>query len=223
MSTANDGSAVRFGRWWWCWRRRRRSTTTRGPTMPTTMYHPRTIILLSVLALISVLLGHVDAAARTKAEESASSRGSAGRQKEAEPVIEEVTAKQLERLLNEKDFVAVYWCKCSITRVTIFWSFYLITNYSVTLNDKQALYLEQGCTRQQIRRNSQIYDTQMKHFKYKCLRKNFCLSFLKMLRFWNKKLSYTDYFYQWMLWSRRRGYFFLSPHVLWWILEILKT
>ncbi|EFN85930.1 hypothetical protein EAI_07853, partial [Harpegnathos saltator] len=29
-----------------------------------------------------------------------------------EPVIEEVTTKQLERLLNEKDFVAVYWCKC---------------------------------------------------------------------------------------------------------------
>ncbi|XP_077269443.1 hulk isoform X3 [Temnothorax americanus] len=115
MSTANDGSEVRFGRWWWCWRRRRRSTTTRGPTMPTTMYHPRTIILLSVLALISVLLGHVDAAARTKAEESASSRGSAGRQKEAEPVIEEVTAKQLERLLNEKDFVAVYWYARSCT------------------------------------------------------------------------------------------------------------
>lgn len=115
MSTANDGSTVRFGRWWWCWRRRRRSTTTRGPTMPTTMYHPRTIILLSVLALISVLLGHVDAAARTKAEESTSSRGSAGRQKGPEPVIEEVTAKQLERLLNEKDFVAVYWCKCLTT------------------------------------------------------------------------------------------------------------
>ncbi|XP_011696351.1 PREDICTED: uncharacterized protein LOC105455018 isoform X4 [Wasmannia auropunctata] len=115
MSTANDGSAVRFGRWWWCWRRRRRSTTTRGPAMPTTMYHPRTIILLSVLALITVLLGHVDAAARTKAEESASSRGSAGRQKEAEPVIEEVTAKQLERLLNEKDFVAVYWYARSCT------------------------------------------------------------------------------------------------------------
>ncbi|XP_072157617.1 uncharacterized protein [Bemisia tabaci] len=29
--------------------------------------------------------------------------------KEAEPVIEEVTAKQLERVLNEKDFVAVFW------------------------------------------------------------------------------------------------------------------
>lgn len=28
-----------------------------------------------------------------------------------EPVIEEVNQKQLERLLQEKDYVAVYWCK----------------------------------------------------------------------------------------------------------------
>lgn len=28
-----------------------------------------------------------------------------------EPTIEEVTAKQLERILAEKDYVAVYWCK----------------------------------------------------------------------------------------------------------------
>lgn len=28
-----------------------------------------------------------------------------------EPVIEEVTAKQLERVLAEKDYVAVFWCK----------------------------------------------------------------------------------------------------------------
>jgi hypothetical protein len=36
--------------------------------------------------------------------------GAAGKVKE-ESVIEEVTAKQLERVLNEKDFVAVFWCK----------------------------------------------------------------------------------------------------------------
>lgn len=29
----------------------------------------------------------------------------------AEPIIEEVTAKQLERVLNEKDYVAVFWCE----------------------------------------------------------------------------------------------------------------
>lgn len=32
---------------------------------------------------------------------------------EQEPVIEEVTQKQLERILQEKDYVAVYWCKCA--------------------------------------------------------------------------------------------------------------
>lgn len=31
----------------------------------------------------------------------------------SEPQIEEVTAKQLERVLEDKDFVAVYWCECS--------------------------------------------------------------------------------------------------------------
>lgn len=28
-----------------------------------------------------------------------------------EPVIEDVNAKQLEKVLNEKDYVAVFWCK----------------------------------------------------------------------------------------------------------------
>ncbi|XP_046739138.1 uncharacterized protein LOC124407223 isoform X2 [Diprion similis] len=48
-------------------------------------------------------------AARARNEEP---RGGAARTtsaKEVEPVIEEVNAKQLERALNEKDFVAVYW------------------------------------------------------------------------------------------------------------------
>lgn len=31
-----------------------------------------------------------------------------------EPQIEEVTAKQLERVLEDKDFVAVFWCKCGV-------------------------------------------------------------------------------------------------------------
>ena len=30
---------------------------------------------------------------------------------EPEPTIEEVSAKQLEKILAEKDYVAVYWCK----------------------------------------------------------------------------------------------------------------
>ena len=34
-----------------------------------------------------------------------------GRKREAEAVIEDVNAKQLAKLINEKDYVAVYWCK----------------------------------------------------------------------------------------------------------------
>lgn len=34
-----------------------------------------------------------------------------GEEQKAEAVIEDVNAKQLERLLEEKDYVAVYWCK----------------------------------------------------------------------------------------------------------------
>lgn len=34
-----------------------------------------------------------------------------------EPIIEEVTAKQLERVLNEKDYVAVFWCKSNKTHL----------------------------------------------------------------------------------------------------------
>lgn len=107
MSTANDVSTVRFGRWWWCWRRRRRSTSTCGPA---TMVHAKTIALLGVAAVLCALLATVDAAAKAKSDEP--SPRPKGGHKEAEPVIEEVNAKQLERLLNEKDFVAVYWCKC---------------------------------------------------------------------------------------------------------------
>ncbi|CAK9820795.1 Protein disulfide-isomerase A5 [Anthophora plagiata] len=109
MSTANDVSTVRFGRWWWCWRRRRRSTTCRSTTMPTG--YAKTIILLGVITVLCALFGTVDAVAKTKPDEPRPKGG----QKDVEPVIEEVNAKQLERLLNEKDFVAVYWYARSCT------------------------------------------------------------------------------------------------------------
>ncbi|KOC69939.1 Putative protein disulfide-isomerase C1F5.02 [Habropoda laboriosa] len=67
--------------------------------------YAKTIVLLGVLAVLSALLGNVDALAKTKPDEPRPKGG----QKDAEPVIEEVNAKQLERLLSEKDFVAVYW------------------------------------------------------------------------------------------------------------------
>lgn len=43
--------------------------------------------------------------------ECANKKGSASAPAVHEPTIEEVTAKQLERILADKDYVAVYWCK----------------------------------------------------------------------------------------------------------------
>ncbi|XP_044743397.1 uncharacterized protein LOC123305679 isoform X2 [Chrysoperla carnea] len=67
----------------------------------------RNIIYCVFLVFIIVnLISDVNAAVKKPAAAAASST-SGGAHKEA--VIEEVTAKQLERILNEKDFVAVYW------------------------------------------------------------------------------------------------------------------
>ncbi|RZF41690.1 hypothetical protein LSTR_LSTR011625 [Laodelphax striatellus] len=51
----------------------------------------------------------VDAAKKQGAAAEGGSGGSGGKTQHHEPIIEEVTAKQLERVLNEKDFVAVFW------------------------------------------------------------------------------------------------------------------
>ncbi|KPJ05986.1 hypothetical protein RR48_14428 [Papilio machaon] len=56
--------------------------------------------LPALVALAALLLAAPPALARKSAPHK------------AEPQIEEVTAKQLERILEDKDFVAVYWCKC---------------------------------------------------------------------------------------------------------------
>lgn len=62
------------------------------------------------LALVIVTLTAIDIVSAARKPE-ATGGGPAVKVKE-EAVIEEVTAKQLERVLNEKDFVAVFWCKC---------------------------------------------------------------------------------------------------------------
>lgn len=75
-----------------------------------------------VAALVCVLLAFVSLPATVECAKKASGPTSstvtatpsptAGH----EPVIEEVTQKQLERILQEKDYVAVYWCKCIQTQ-----------------------------------------------------------------------------------------------------------
>lgn len=61
-----------------------------------------------VAALVFVLLALVSLPATVECAKKASGPSAP---EVHEPVIEEVTQKQLERLLQDKDYVAVYWCK----------------------------------------------------------------------------------------------------------------
>ena len=56
---------------------------------------------LCFLLVVSSLIPYTECAKKLTAAEKAEAA-----------TIEEVSAKQLERLLEEKDYVAVYWCKC---------------------------------------------------------------------------------------------------------------
>lgn len=91
----------------------------------TTMTRP-SALLIKTLAIIVVLIYTCNYANSTKLSKhtddafknrdynpTTKTVSSAGHHqgRDNEPVIEEVNAKQLERILNDKDFVAVYWCK----------------------------------------------------------------------------------------------------------------
>lgn len=64
---------------------------------------------LAALALIFFTISSIPSV------ECANKKSSAPTPAVHEPTIEEVTAKQLERILAEKDYVAVYWCKSGRT------------------------------------------------------------------------------------------------------------
>lgn len=116
MSTTNDGSTAQCG----C-----RCCGRRYPFPRITTLLFLAFLVLTPVGWLGNAGGFIDAASSTtrgvKQNQHEPSRGGshtrgdhtrASSQREADPVIEEVTAKQLERLLNDKDFVAVYWCKC---------------------------------------------------------------------------------------------------------------
>ena len=67
-----------------------------------------------VLLVLLALFGGLAECAKKSSGSSASPVKAAPPAPVAEDssIIEEVSAKQLERLLQEKDYVAVYWCKC---------------------------------------------------------------------------------------------------------------
>ena len=67
-------------------------------------------LLLLLLLLLLTWLGPSDAGRAPPAKDAPAKP----EQPQHDPVIEEVTSKQLERLLKDKDYVAVYWCKCNM-------------------------------------------------------------------------------------------------------------
>ncbi|KAK6628373.1 hypothetical protein RUM43_002185 [Polyplax serrata] len=69
---------------------------------------PWTLLLGLVVVALVLGVGLVEA---KKSVGSPAAQAPAGAPAKEEPVIEEVSAKQLEKILNEKDYVAVFWCK----------------------------------------------------------------------------------------------------------------
>lgn len=67
-----------------------------------------------VAALVCILLAFVTFPTTVECAKKASAPSTPSATSSIhEPVIEEVTQKQLERILQDKDYVAVYWCKWS--------------------------------------------------------------------------------------------------------------
>lgn len=64
-----------------------------------------------LVCLCLVAAGHQVSSAADKKKAAVKSSSPENEQEKVEAVIEDVNAKQLERLLDEKDYVAVYWCK----------------------------------------------------------------------------------------------------------------
>lgn len=85
-----------------CWRSR------------TMVFAVQTLVFLLVISSGIYVFAKKD----TKSADSVST-------KQAESVIEDVTSKQLEKVLNEKDYVAVFWCKWIADTV----SFIIVTKF----------------------------------------------------------------------------------------------
>lgn len=75
------------------------------------MFYSRNKLYLLFACLLTIFIILPNNVVCSKKVSHATSSSSNPQENEVEPVIEEVTAKQLERILQDKDFVAVYWCK----------------------------------------------------------------------------------------------------------------
>lgn len=70
---------------------------------------------LKVFVQIAIIFSVLSISSYVESKKSSSSH------KQQEPTIEEVTAKQLERILADKDYVAVYWCKSKMCENLKIW------------------------------------------------------------------------------------------------------
>ena len=91
------------------------------------------------LILAPVLISLIFLAAIPSCVECKKAAPASSSENEHEPTIEEVSSKQLEKILLEKDYVAVYWCKWrgSCVCMCIKWSInQLKFNYSENFHSK---------------------------------------------------------------------------------------
>lgn len=75
----------------------------------------KTLTLLVCTLLALSFPGYVNCANKKGSQPAAAAAAAAAPPLEPEAVIEEVNAKQLEKLLADKDYVAVFWCKYTHT------------------------------------------------------------------------------------------------------------
>lgn len=76
------------------------------------MHFPRLKSLLTLAVCSLFVLSFPENVNCANKKGSTNSAPAAAAPLEPEAVIEEVNAKQLEKLLADKDYVAVFWCKC---------------------------------------------------------------------------------------------------------------
>lgn len=66
---------------------------------------------LAILVFLALFGGLAECAKKSSGPAASPVKAAPSPPLEDASVIEEVTAKQLEKLLQDKDYVAVYWCK----------------------------------------------------------------------------------------------------------------
>lgn len=111
-----------------------------------------TITFLWYLVISSVNFQFAECAKKSSSSPPPSQQSS----NHVEPVIEEVNAKQLERILLDKDYVAVFWCKCQK-----WWK----KNFFRSRREKKGRMIEKKNLELQINRKKRRINCEIDHIK----------------------------------------------------------